>query len=109
MTTTVTAAAGMAGRPSFASGGDAETLDAASGFGAPGGGFGATSCAAPATTLTGCAVPSCAASDADTSEPSGWNAMASPCASFGSGTRTGFSASAATTSPSFTGNRYASV
>ncbi len=64
-----------------------------------GGGGGAASAAAPATAVMVDEV-SLPNSDPDSSVPSGSNAIASPCASFGNGIRTGSAFSAATTSPS---------
>src|SRR5215470_16170281 len=67
-----------------------------------------TRAAAPGTARIGCA-PASARSDADSSVPSGSNAIASPWGSPGSGTRTGLVASAATRSSPGTRYRYASV
>ncbi len=59
---------------------------------------------ASATERMGCG-PDSARSEPDSSAPSGVNAIASPCGSSGSGTRTGVPSNAATRSPSGTVNR----
>src|SRR4051812_15630476 len=108
MIPTVTPMAGRVGRPFLPDGASADPpLEGAAAPPPPGAaaGFGVTRALAPDTIRIGSPTPS----EPDTSEPSGSNAIASPCFSLGSGTRTGSVLSAARRSPSGTAYRYASV